>query len=247
MIYWTTVEVNAAISCACIMTLKPLIQRVFPRLLSPSKGHREPALQWITPAHSLAATNPRHSFPISPLSPTHHHLPGRRPSSAATSTRTSTITAAKQNRASASASGGSLPHLNEHTADAMDKSRYYHALIAPCSGDTYLDSDMDHDLDLEAQRTRTHSVQSTTDGGTTGGGASTTEGEDETPLAGGGGGAAQGALRAPPRAHLRWGGHLVPYQAAKTQGVDGAVAQAGEGLELTEGVGSKAEKGEGGK
>ncbi|KAK4224777.1 hypothetical protein QBC38DRAFT_286542 [Podospora fimiseda] len=33
MIYWTTIEVNAAISCACIMTLKPLIQKIFPRLL----------------------------------------------------------------------------------------------------------------------------------------------------------------------------------------------------------------------
>ncbi|KAK3989888.1 hypothetical protein QBC44DRAFT_395337 [Cladorrhinum sp. PSN332] len=33
MIYWTQIEVNAAISCACIMTFKPLIQKIFPRLL----------------------------------------------------------------------------------------------------------------------------------------------------------------------------------------------------------------------
>ncbi|KAK0748356.1 hypothetical protein B0T21DRAFT_406881 [Apiosordaria backusii] len=53
MIYWTCVEVNAAISCACLMTLKPLIQRLFPRLLSPnlgSKTQREnTSLQWIDP------------------------------------------------------------------------------------------------------------------------------------------------------------------------------------------------------
>lgn len=47
MIYWTSVEVNAAISCACIMTLKPLIQRIFPSLLSPSRTARDQSLQWI--------------------------------------------------------------------------------------------------------------------------------------------------------------------------------------------------------
>lgn len=31
--YWTCVELNTATSCACIMTLKPLIVRVFPKLL----------------------------------------------------------------------------------------------------------------------------------------------------------------------------------------------------------------------
>lgn len=34
--YWTTVEINAAISCACIMTLKPLVVHHFPRLLTPA-------------------------------------------------------------------------------------------------------------------------------------------------------------------------------------------------------------------
>jgi len=52
LIYWTTVEVNSAISCACIMTLKPLIERVFPRLLSPEQDHRDPTLPWITPINN---------------------------------------------------------------------------------------------------------------------------------------------------------------------------------------------------
>ncbi|KAK4144856.1 uncharacterized protein C8A04DRAFT_11132, partial [Dichotomopilus funicola] len=50
VVYWTNIEVNAAICCACIMTLKPLIQRVFPRLLSPTSDTRDPpTLDWITP------------------------------------------------------------------------------------------------------------------------------------------------------------------------------------------------------
>lgn len=38
--YWTSIEVNAATSCACIMTLKPLIVRIFPRLLTESSPFR---------------------------------------------------------------------------------------------------------------------------------------------------------------------------------------------------------------
>ncbi|KAH8908298.1 hypothetical protein BR93DRAFT_868205, partial [Coniochaeta sp. PMI_546] len=34
--FWTTVEVNTAISCACMMTLKPLIVHFFPGFLAPS-------------------------------------------------------------------------------------------------------------------------------------------------------------------------------------------------------------------
>ncbi|KAK4171373.1 hypothetical protein QBC36DRAFT_295424 [Triangularia setosa] len=53
MIYWTSVEVSAAICCACLMTLKPLIQRLFPKLLSPNSGSKtqrdNTSLQWIDP------------------------------------------------------------------------------------------------------------------------------------------------------------------------------------------------------
>ncbi|KAK0624872.1 hypothetical protein B0T17DRAFT_255060 [Bombardia bombarda] len=49
LVYWTTVEVNASIVCACIMTMKPLIQKLFPRLLSQGQYVREQSLQWITP------------------------------------------------------------------------------------------------------------------------------------------------------------------------------------------------------
>jgi hypothetical protein len=31
--YWTTIEVNSAIMCACVMTLKPLNVKVFPGLV----------------------------------------------------------------------------------------------------------------------------------------------------------------------------------------------------------------------
>jgi len=58
--YWSTVEVNASISCACIMTLKPLIQRWFPKLLSGSQHARDRSLRWITPLNSTR--NSRQSF-----------------------------------------------------------------------------------------------------------------------------------------------------------------------------------------
>ena len=39
--YLTCVEVNAAIACACCMTLKPLMMRVFPRLWGSRAGSAE--------------------------------------------------------------------------------------------------------------------------------------------------------------------------------------------------------------
>lgn len=60
IVYWSTVEVNASISCACIMTLKPLIQRWFPKLLSGSQHARDRSLRWITPLNSTR--NSRRSF-----------------------------------------------------------------------------------------------------------------------------------------------------------------------------------------
>lgn len=36
--YWTTVEVDLAIVCSCIMTLKPLVRRFYPRLLDSRYG-----------------------------------------------------------------------------------------------------------------------------------------------------------------------------------------------------------------
>ncbi|KAK3329857.1 hypothetical protein B0H66DRAFT_542179 [Apodospora peruviana] len=60
LIYWTAVEINASIVCACAMTLKPLIQRLFPRMLSPSRYVNDQSLQWITPISNNR--NSRHSF-----------------------------------------------------------------------------------------------------------------------------------------------------------------------------------------
>ncbi|KAK4183398.1 hypothetical protein QBC35DRAFT_114423 [Podospora australis] len=72
MIYWTSVEVNAAISCACIMTLKPFIQKMFPRLLSPSRTTRDQSLQWIEQSSTHnRRSGPRDSYRLSdsPASP----------------------------------------------------------------------------------------------------------------------------------------------------------------------------------
>jgi hypothetical protein len=209
MIYWTTVEVNAAIACACIMTLKPLIQRVFPRLLSPSKGMREPTLQWITPVNndSLLRTHARNSLPpTSPTSPLHRH--------ASRGSHTSTHT--HKNSGSGSGSG-SLPHLHEyemshaHHQDTIKKSRYYHHFTRHSSpSDTDDPYDLDHDLDLEAQRTCSRTTRGDTGASSSGSGSGSAGGnydddEDDDKLLDPG----AGALRAPPRAHLRLSVHVM--------------------------------------
>ncbi|KAK4098788.1 hypothetical protein N658DRAFT_454444 [Parathielavia hyrcaniae] len=180
MIYWTTVEVNTAIACACIMTLKPLIERVFPRLLSPSRGTREPSLQWITPV-TVTVHNDRHprdSLP-SPASPATCSPPHRRHQSGSNNTNAS----ARTNTTDKNRRSGSLPHNNEHGMshhhrgrrhydDMMEKARYYHRFTRhPVASDADADADtpydLDQDLDLEAQRT---CRCSSTGGGGDGGG-----------------------------------------------------------------------------
>lgn len=44
--YWTFVEVNGAIVCACLMTLKPLISRIFPKMLSPASDQMPDSGIW---------------------------------------------------------------------------------------------------------------------------------------------------------------------------------------------------------
>ncbi len=42
MTHWNVVEVNVAIVCACLMTVKPLVSKLWPQLLEPStsgEGH----------------------------------------------------------------------------------------------------------------------------------------------------------------------------------------------------------------
>jgi len=39
MTHWNGVEVNIAIVCACLMTMKPLIEKLWPRLLDPTPEH----------------------------------------------------------------------------------------------------------------------------------------------------------------------------------------------------------------
>jgi len=47
--YWSTVEVNASIVCACVMTMKPLVQKLFPNFLAGSYVRGNHSLRWITP------------------------------------------------------------------------------------------------------------------------------------------------------------------------------------------------------
>ncbi|KAM7202677.1 hypothetical protein V8F33_002603 [Rhypophila sp. PSN 637] len=58
LIYWTAAEVNAAIVCACAMTLKPFVQRLFPKLLGGRSGRygggNGHSLPWITPITGAA-------------------------------------------------------------------------------------------------------------------------------------------------------------------------------------------------
>lgn len=39
--HWSFVEVNIAIVCACLMTMKPLIAKFFPGFLQPSGGYQQ--------------------------------------------------------------------------------------------------------------------------------------------------------------------------------------------------------------
>lgn len=48
--YWGAVEVNLAIICACLTTLKPLLVRLFPKLLGTSMASR----YGTTPGHNVA-------------------------------------------------------------------------------------------------------------------------------------------------------------------------------------------------
>lgn len=246
MIYWTAVEVNAAIACACIMTLKPLIQRVFPRLLSPSKGIREPTLQWITPVNndSIHETNHRNSTPA-PINPLTRRMSNAPPH---TQQHCCGCSCADSNTPinSNSTSGNTLPnphlysehspihrHHNHPDHDTIEKSHYYHSFttMKPSRPDNTVTTlsaipssttpvpteyDLDHDLDLEAQRTcsppstagctnntnttnnnhnhnhtgGSHSI-STTSNSSADGRRPDDEAEEDRPL------------RAPPRAHLR--------------------------------------------
>jgi len=217
LIYWTVVEVNSAISCACIMTLKPLIQRVFPRLLSPEQDHRDPTLPWITPinnddveshcdaaSQASRANDPTDSIadPTSGPDSSHRH-----------SSRRSLLPERTRKRESGNSSG--LPHTEEsrvdgNMSDGDEPTEKYHEILY-----------------LEAQ----HSIGTASISGTTATAVSPTtsapavtreaspstlghatdregdddhdldENRDERPLTQGAGHIS--TLRAPPRAHLR--------------------------------------------
>lgn len=180
MIYWTTIEVNAAISCACIMTLKPLIERIFPRFFSPSTHDQpDPTLQWITPlgthsVYELDQSNDNRLNPgkrISSSSPTSGTFPLTSPTqthqqSSANYARRSSPPALYPVCSRAGSIGVSvLPHLSESrvsvNGDTLEKSRYYHGFTASSTAplrklsagrDIGGQYDLDADLDLEAHR-----------------------------------------------------------------------------------------------
>lgn len=56
---WGSVEVNLAIICACLTTLKPLIARVFPRLLRSTYPGTPRSLDYIEPGTGTALSASR--------------------------------------------------------------------------------------------------------------------------------------------------------------------------------------------
>jgi hypothetical protein len=46
--FWTLTEVNTAVSCACLMTLKPLVAHFFPDFFASSSDMSEPTLRQVT-------------------------------------------------------------------------------------------------------------------------------------------------------------------------------------------------------
>ncbi|KAB5531355.1 hypothetical protein GE09DRAFT_383598 [Coniochaeta sp. 2T2.1] len=46
--FWTAVEVNTAISCACLMTLKPFVAQFYPGFLAPGSYMTDPTLRHVT-------------------------------------------------------------------------------------------------------------------------------------------------------------------------------------------------------
>ncbi|KAL2180649.1 uncharacterized protein P884DRAFT_193088 [Thermothelomyces heterothallicus CBS 202.75] len=158
LVYWTTVEVNASIACACIMTLKPLIQRVFPRLLSPSKSVREPpTLQWITPIdHDDDDNNDYDDHRREGMQRIHDDNDCRHSNyaTAAPMTRRESHTSAYTAQTRRGSVGVGLHPNNHHHEETLEKSRYYHNFTAaPKNESNGADYDLDRDLDLEAQRT----------------------------------------------------------------------------------------------
>ncbi|KAK4195884.1 hypothetical protein QBC40DRAFT_184766 [Triangularia verruculosa] len=189
MIYWTSVEVNAAICCACLMTLKPLIQRLFPRLLSPNSGSKtqreNTSLQWIDPitGHPIRRDS-RQSF----IGLTAQL--GRRGNRRLSDTSDKTSTKRK---------GSLLPQVEEHEGGTL--------LVNHGLADYKMNAKPVMHGDLESQRTC--SVSAGARRGSTLHPLNTTnhrneDDDDISPLdTSGGRSPGSGSLRAPPKAHLR--------------------------------------------
>jgi hypothetical protein len=109
IVYWSTAEVNASIICACTMTLKPLIQKWFPSMLSTSHYGRERSLRWITPI----VNSHRESRQPTTRPPTNHR-------------RTDSDTAKAKNE--------TLPRVEEKEHAANEESLKYVDLEAQISG-----------------------------------------------------------------------------------------------------------------
>jgi hypothetical protein len=185
-LFWTSIEVNTAITCACIMTLKPLIQRAFPRVLSPGRGSGSgtQSSHWFTPpmasnhnnTHRRGSLGPPHSFP--PLSPT--TSPGRRGSNCSAFKGNTGTFPLGYDFEKRRGSGGSGGIGNRHTAE--------YGILKPGDLDMDLDFDDDH-LDHDRDHVRDRDVEAQR--------LSTNEGlgdSEEMPL---------GSLSPPPRAHRK--------------------------------------------
>ncbi len=62
---WGSVEVNLAIICACLTTLKPLVARVFPKLLGSSYTETPGELEYIERPAATSGSESRARAPIS--------------------------------------------------------------------------------------------------------------------------------------------------------------------------------------
>ncbi|KAK4454220.1 hypothetical protein QBC34DRAFT_471045 [Podospora aff. communis PSN243] len=65
--YWTVIEVNTAIVVACIMTLKPLVSRIFPVLLDSRRPSVETSITSSDPPLTIGSKPSRN--PLSPVRP----------------------------------------------------------------------------------------------------------------------------------------------------------------------------------
>ncbi|KAM7200189.1 hypothetical protein V8F20_005407 [Naviculisporaceae sp. PSN 640] len=205
LVYWTAAEVNAAIVCACAMTLKPLVMRLFPRLLGGRSGRfgggggagGNNSLPWITP---ITGDEGIRSDARSLGSQSHRRASG---------VRNSFRQSFSWGISSSGGKAGSVRTVEEREFRGQ-KGRDGESHYFGCDDLMYDLKDMDHELD-RAQRSDSVSTGIVVAGGRTDDGDDGDSllnghpGVERRPATGGG---ERGDLAAPPTAHLRLSIHV---------------------------------------